>query len=235
MNLSLGFIFIAGFVSFLSPCVLSMVPIYLGILGANTNFDHEGLPSRFRILISGSFFILGFTLVFMTLGLSTTLLGNLLYGLKPWIARIGGVIIIIYGISLTGWLKLPISDSDIKIQKNYFSNHPLVNSFWMGIIFSAGWSPCIGPILGTILTFILSTEVSIFTGVLYLFIYSMGIAVPFLLTAICLEPAVKRILKKPLLLKRIQQVSGIVLVIIGVLLSLGWISRLAQITPKWLL
>ena len=235
MNITLGFVFIAGIVSFLSPCVLSMVPIYLGILGAGTQYDDREKTPRFQLLISGSFFILGFTFVFITLGLSATYIGNLLYWIKPWISRIGGILIFIYGIYLTGWIKIPFLDYEWKIQDHRFSKYPQINSFWMGIVFAAGWSPCIGPILGTILTFILSSKVSLLGGVLYLFVYSMGIGILFLLTAIGLEPIVKKTLKKPILLKRIQQASGIVLAIFGVLLFLGLISRLAIISPKWLL
>ncbi len=230
MTVSLGLVFLAGLVSFLSPCVLSMLPIYLGILGANSTEDKRIL------LIPGVFFILGFMLIFVTLGLTTTFLGNLLFSIKPWIARVGGVLIFIYGIHLSGLIHLPFLDYEWKpIQKNLSSSNPLLNAFLMGLFFSAGWSPCIGPILGGILPALASSQATAGQGVVYLLVYSLGIGIPFLLAAAGLQPAFLRLRQNPLLVHRIQQFSGVLMAVFGVLLTLGLLSILAQFTPKWLL
>jgi cytochrome c-type biogenesis protein len=142
---------------------------------------------------------------------------------------------LIYGIHLTGLIHLPFLDYEWKPIQGISSSHPLLNSFLMGLFFSAGWSPCIGPILGGILTVLASSQVSVGQGVLYLVIYSLGIGIPFLLASVGLQPLFLRFRQRPLLVRRIQQLSGVLLSIFGVLLMLGLISRLAQISPKWLL
>ena len=235
MTLSLGLVFLAGLVSFLSPCVLSMVPVYLGILGAAGTTEGQTRKTHFDLLLTGTFFILGFTVIFITLGFSATVFGNFFYFLKPWIARIGGILIVLYGLHLSGIITLPFLDYEWKpIQKINFQNR-YMNAFLMGIVFSAGWSPCIGPILGTILTALAASEVTVSQGLLYLLLYSLGIGLPFLVAAEGFQPLVQKIKQNHILVRRIQQASGILLVIIGVLLTLGWLTRLAQIAPKWLL
>jgi Cytochrome c biogenesis protein len=229
MTVGLGLVLIAGVVSFLSPCVLSMLPIYLGILGSSST-DH-----KYALLLPGSFFILGFTLVFVTLGLTTTALGNWLFVLKPWIARIGGFLVLLYGIHLMGLIHLPFLDFDWKPIQPMRSSNSLLNAFLMGIVFSAGWSPCIGPILGGILTALASSQASVLQGIIYLLIYSLGLGVPFLLAAAGLQPVILRLRQQPKWLLRVQQFSGALLSIFGVLLMFGILTRLAQFSPKWLL
>jgi len=235
MNFGLGLVLLAGIVSFLSPCVLSMVPIYLGVLGANVETGVRVLPSQGSVWLPGIFFILGFTSIFVTLGFTATAVGSLLYMLKPWIARLGGAVIILYGLHLMGWLDLPFLDFAWKPQRHMTFAGRYANAFFMGIFFSAGWSPCIGPILGAILTGLAASQATPGQGVIYLLVYSLGIGLPFLLAAVGLGPTVRKLTQKPLLLHRIQQISGMLLMIMGVLLMLGLISRLAQIAPHWLL
>ena len=234
MNVSLGLVFVAGLISFLSPCVFSMIPVYLGILGANAPAN-DNMGGKSSLLLSGLLFVFGFTLVFITLGFTTTVLGNLFINLKPWIARVGGLLVFVYGFHLTGLIHIPILDFEWKPFRKAESKNPLLNAFLMGIIFSTGWSPCIGPILGVILTAIASNQVSPLQSVCYLLIYSLGMGIPFLVTALGLQPLLDKARRVPNLTKRIQQISGGLLVLFGVLLMLGLISRLAQVSPKWLL
>jgi cytochrome c-type biogenesis protein len=210
-----------------------MVPIYLGILGANSQPDTN--RSKVPLILSGLLFILGFTLIFITLGFSATLIGSLIYPIKPWIARIGGLFVLIYGIHLTGWIRWKIFDLEWKPMQKLTSKNNYLNALLMGIFFSAGWSPCIGPILGGILTALASSQTTTYQGMLYLLFYSLGIGLPFLLAAAGLQPFIFRLQRKPIIIRRIQQVSGILLAIFGVLLMLGLLSRLAQFSPKWLL
>jgi cytochrome c-type biogenesis protein len=234
MGVSLGLVFLAGLVSFLSPCVLSMVPIYLGTLGAQSAPTSETQKRRLPLLIPGLLFVLGFTLIFVTLGFTATILGNWLFFLKPWIARVGGLMIFIFGIHLTGLIRIPYLDFEWKPRQTFSSQNRFLNPLFMGIFFSAGWSPCIGPILGTILTSLATSKTNPAQGVFYLFFYSLGIALPFLLVALGLQPVVKYFTQKPILMRRIQQVSGDFLALFGVLLMLGLISRLTQFSPVWL-
>lgn len=234
MNVGLGLVFVAGVVSFLSPCVFSMVPVYLGILGANAPAN-DNMEGKGSLLLLGLLFVFGFTLVFITLGLTTTVLGNLFIILKPWIARVGSLLIFIYGLHLTGLIHIPVLDFEWKPLRKTESGSPSLNAFLMGIIFSTGWSPCIGPILGAILTAIATNQVSPLQSVYYLLIYSLGMGIPFLAAALGLQPLLDRAKRVPNLTKRIQQISGGLLALFGVLLMLGLISRLAQVSPKWLL
>ena len=235
MNLGLGFVFLAGVVSFLSPCVLSMIPIYLGILGAATGTEITLESPKPNLFISGLFFILGFTIIFISLGFSASIVGNYLYFLKPWIARLGGFFIFVYGIHLAGLIHIGIFDFEWKAQFKAKNQNHYVNAGLMGIFFSAGWSPCIGPVLGAILTILASGHSTPLQGALFLFVYSGGIGLPFLLAAFGFQTWFKQIIRKPTLVRRIQQISGVLLSIMGVLLMLGFISRLAQFAPKWLL
>jgi cytochrome c-type biogenesis protein len=229
---NLAAVFLAGLFSFLSPCVFSMVPIYLGILGSQSFPDHK----RFHLLINGFAFCLGFTLLFISLGLGSSVLGNVLFAIKPWIARIGGVLIILYGVALTNLIKLPIFQYEWKpIRTNNTEKKGLPGAFLMGLAFGAGWSPCIGPILGSILTAIMVSQLTIGQSSFLLFVYSLGISLPFLLLSLGLEFPLRKWGKSGQIFHYIQQVSGYLLIIFGLLLSLGLFSRLANWTPKWLL
>jgi len=230
--INLAAVFLAGLVSFLSPCVFSMVPVYLGILGAQSRDNTQ----RFRLLVNGLAFCLGFTLLFIGLGWGSSVLGDFLYQVRPWIARLGGVVIIIYGIMLTGLIKLPALQYEWKpFHALSATDRGVWGAFLMGLAFGAGWSPCIGPILGTILTAIVANEVTRGQSVLLLLVYSLGISLPFLLLSLGLESPLRRWEKRGRTLQVIQQVSGYLLIFFGLLLCLGLFSHLAVWTPKWLL
>ncbi len=223
MNISLLLFFAAGLASFLSPCVLSLIPVYLGLLGFESGQPKSSAKAILPILI----FFLGFTLVFLTLGLTATLLGNLLFSLKVWIARIGGVLIFLFGLQLTGWVNIPFLNFEKKVQVNTEKGH-LLGAFLLGVFFSAGWSPCIGPILGSLLTALVIQNASIAQGLVSLLAYSLGLALPFLLAGLGLFPLLKKLVASMKVMHYIQVVSGIILCLSGLLLAFGVYSQLAQ-------
>ena len=234
MSIGLGLVFLAGLVSFLSPCVISLAPAYLGAIGSFEVINEKKGNQRANAMISGCFFVLGFSLIFVLLGFSATLLGNLLYQIKPWLARIGGLLIVIFGLHITGLINIPLLNYEFRPRKTNRIAGGLMGAFLMGIFFSAGWSPCIGPILGSILTTLAASQVSLWHGILYLSAYSLGMAIPFLMMSAGIQPIFQAIKAHKKVLHVIQIVSGILLSITGVLLMFGVFSRLAQISIKWL-
>ncbi|MDE2654606.1 MAG: cytochrome c biogenesis protein CcdA [Gemmatimonadota bacterium] len=239
MQESVGFpiAFMAGVLSFLSPCVLPLVPSYLSfVTGMSLEDLQEGFDRR-RVLTHAALFVSGFTLIFVLLGASATFVGSFLLYNSDWIARIGGAIIIVFGLHLMGVFQLlPL----LKEKRVHLGNKPAgyVGTVAVGVAFGAGWTPCIGPVLGAILTMAASQE-HLGTGMLLLFVYSMGLAIPFLLAALALERFLRAFTRARRYLPLIQKGAGLLLVLLGVLLVTGsfvvlaaWLNRY---TPEFLL
>jgi cytochrome c-type biogenesis protein len=231
MNVSLTTAFLAGVASFLSPCVLPLVPGYISIVSGASIEElqaagrTEGLLGR--LLFHSVLFILGFSLVFVSLGASATWLGVALRSRLPMLLRIGGVVVILFGLHMTGLLRIPLLYRDARIHTNTQKKASTpIGSLLMGVAFAFGWTPCIGPILAAILV-IASTKNSIGQGVLLLSTYSLGLAVPFLLTSIGLSQFLSfyRGFRKHL--HTVEVVSGVVLIIIGSLLVSNQFARLS--------
>jgi cytochrome c-type biogenesis protein len=227
-NISLGLAFLAGLASFLSPCVFSLVPAYVGYLGGRSVASaRDGKSNPILTLSHGLAFVLGFSVVFMSLGLATSIIGELLYDMRVWLARIGGVVVIIFGLHMTGLLRIPFLEYDLRPQTTPDRNRGYVASFLMGIFFSAGWSPCVGPILGVILTLSLSGG-SISQGVLLLAVYSAGLAIPFLIASVQIGLVTTVLRKYGKTMHYIEVGMGVVLIIVGVMLLLGRFEQFAQ-------
>ena len=239
MQESVGFpiAFMAGVLSFLSPCVLPLVPSYLSfVTGMSLEDLQEGFDRR-RVLTHAALFVSGFTLIFVLLGAGATLVGSFLLYNSEWIARIGGVIIILFGLHLMGVFQLlPL----LKEKRVHLANKPAgyVGTVAVGVAFGAGWTPCIGPVLGAIMTMAASQE-HLATGMLLLFVYSMGLAIPFLLAALALERFLRAFTRARRYLPMIQKAAGLLLVLLGILLVTGsfvvlaaWLNRY---TPEFLL
>ena len=231
--------FAAGLLSFLSPCVLPLVPSYLSFV---TGLGLEDLESgeadlRRTALVHSLLFVAGFSAIFLALGASATFLGQQLREHQVWIARVGGVIVILFGLHLLGltpfrWLE--------RERRMHLERKPLgyVGSFLVGVTFGAGWTPCIGPILGGILTYA-ATRQTLGEGVWLLAFYSAGLALPFLLSTVGLSSflvAFKRLRRH---IVWVQRASGALLVLVGVLLLSGQFTMLASwaasLTPDWIL
>jgi cytochrome c-type biogenesis protein len=188
-------------------------------------------------MLHATLFVLGFTIVFMLFGASATALGRVLKYYEIWLQRVGGVLIVLFGLYCLGILKLGFLDQDARL---HLDRKPVgfLGSLLVGMAFAAGWTPCIGPILGGILG-LAATEASLSRGMLLLGAYSLGLAVPFLFAAFAVETFLSWFQRFRKHLKWIQRVSGVLLVIVGLLLATGQFTRLAawlvKLTPAFLL
>lgn len=227
--------FVGGILSFLSPCVLPLVPSYLGFI---TGFTLEEMGNRRRLAMThATLFVIGFSLVFILLGASATALGSALRFYKEWIMRGGGILIIFFGLYCLGVIKLGFLTQEKRL---HLEQKPIgyLGSVLVGIAFGAGWSPCIGPILGGILS-LAATEADMTRGMTLLVAYSAGLAVPFLLAAFAVESFLDWFQRFRRHLGWVQKVSGALLVAVGLLITTGQFTRLAgylqKLTPEFLI
>ena len=232
MEISIGLAFLAGMASFLSPCVFSLVPVYVGYLSGRSIASSAGTlqANRLETLSHGLAFVLGFSLVFIALGVAVSALGGLLYDLRTWLAKIGGIVVIIFGLHMTGILRIPFLEYDLRPRSKEDQSRSYFSSALMGVFFSAGWSPCVGPVLGAILTLALNGG-SISQGVKLLSAYSAGLAIPFLLAAIGIGWVTKFLRRYGKVMHYIEVGTGVILIIVGVMLFLGTFNLLARFGP----
>lgn len=231
VNVTAGLAFLAGLASFLSPCVFALIPAYIGYLSGRSVAAAQTDPQRINTLntlMHGVAFILGFSAVFLTLGLTMSAVGSLLYDFRSVLAKLGGLIVILFGLHMTGLLRLSFLDYDLRPQTKMQQNRSLFSSALLGITFSAGWSPCIGPVLGMILTLAINSG-SINQGLVLLGFYSAGLAVPFLLAALGIGWVTKLIRKHGKVMFYIEKAMGVLMIIVGVMLFLGVFNQLAQL------
>lgn len=215
--------FVAGLLSFLSPCVLPLVPSYIGFL---TGMTLPELRSRRRVaLVHALLFVSGFSIVFVLLGASATELGRALNYYQVWLQRVGGVLIILFGLLCLGWLSVPQLLSERRLQ---LERKPVgfLGSLLVGMAFAAGWTPCIGPVLGGILG-LAATSADVGRGMLLLMVYSAGLALPFLVAAVAVESFLGWFQRFRRFLPWVMRISGVLLIIVGGLLLSGEFSRLA--------
>ena len=219
--------FFAGLVSFLSPCVLPLVPGYVSLIsGASV----EELQSKDRkllntVLLHSIMFILGFTLVFVSLGAAASFIGQFANAYKKWLSIGGGVVVIFFGLHLTGIFKIKALYADKRLHQVKGGKSPM-GAFVVGFAFAFGWTPCIGPILSTVLGFA-AAEKTFAKGVLLLWVYSMGLAVPFLLTSLGIDRFLTFYSRFRRHLHTVEVISGVLLIAIGLLLVTGrfnWIA-----------
>lgn len=226
--------FMAGILSFLSPCVLPLVPSYVGFLTGMT-LD-ELTEKRRHALVHALLFVAGFSLIFILLGAGATALGRTLRVYEVWITRIGGVLIILFGLYSLGAIKIGAFGMERRV---HLQDKPVgyLGSVLVGIAFGAGWTPCIGPILGAILNLAIAEE-NVQRGVVLLAAYSAGLAVPFLLAAVAVDKFLDWFKRFRKYLPWVMRVAGILLIIVGVLMVTGQFTRLAGIlsdmTPDFL-
>lgn len=220
--------FLAGLASFLSPCVLALVPAYVGYLsGRSVTAEGVVVESRGGTFAHGLAFVFGFSVIFVALGATASLLGALLYDLRFWIARIGGVVVILFGLHTVGVINIPFLDYDTRRQARPNPRLGLASSALMGVFFSAGWAPCVGPVLGVVLTLAISGG-SLQLGVILLTAYSLGLAIPFLLAALGVGRVAELMRRHGRAVMVISRVTGVVMVIVGVMLLTGTLEQLAR-------
>lgn len=218
--LSIATAFLAGLASFLSPCVLPLVPAYVGYLGGRTAFGDGERQNRWVTFTHGLAFVIGFSVVFITLGVAASALGGLLSSATEILEKIGGIVVVIFGIHMAGIWKIPFLQYDTRRQTGPTDNLGYLSSFLMGVFFSAGWSPCVGPVLGAILTLSFSGG-SVLTGGTLLTAYSAGLSIPFLIAALGVGWVSAALKKYGKALHYLEIAMGALLIVIGVLLFFG--------------
>ena len=225
IKIGIGLAFIAGLASFLSPCVFSLVPAYIGYLGGRSAGGESS--NRWITFLHGLSFVLGFSVVFILLGVATSFIGGLLYNARDWLAKIGGIVVIVFGLHMTGIIRIPFLEYDTRKQDLPDPKLGYLSSALMGVFFSAGWSPCVGPVLGTILTLSL-TQGSILQGAGLLAVYSAGLAIPFLVAALGIGWVTRIVRKYGRAMRIVEIIMGIILIIVGVMLFFGTFEQLAR-------
>ncbi len=226
----------AGLLSFLSPCVLPLVPSYLSFVTGMTLDDLQEGADRTHVLTHSLLFVSGFTLVFMLLGATASFLGVFAHAYKEWIARIGGVLIIVLGLHLIGVFRIPLL---LREKRVHLSDKPAgyLGTMAVGAAFGAGWTPCIGPVLGGILTLAAARE-TVWSGVGMLFVYSVGLAIPFLLAALALDRFLATFRRFRSWIPWMERAAGALLIGLGLLLVTGSFTLLtewlARFTPDFI-
>jgi len=236
-NVTVVLAFGAGVLSFLSPCVLPLVPVYLSYLTGST-IGGEETPKRSTVFIHALLFGLGFSLVFVLLfGLSVGYLGRFLADFTPILVKIGGLLLIVFGLHTTGLIQVPFLLMERRMEVGMGSNPTYVRSVLVGMVFAAGWTPCVGPLLGAILTLSLEAATP-WRAAGFLLAYSLGLGLPFLLVALLLTTATGWLRRLNRHLNIVSIVSGVFLIIIGLLLLTGTFQSLNSLflrfTPAWL-
>lgn len=228
--------FLGGTLSFLSPCILPVAPGYLAIV-SGISFAHlqAGEFSKKKILKGTLAFILGFTLVFIALGIGSSFLGQLLRANRNWLTRLSGLVVIILGLHQAGWLKIPFLYQERRLVNSTTSGEPL-GPFLVGAAFAFGWTPCVGPILGSILA-LAGNQGQPGQAALLLGIYSLGLGTPFFLLALGFHRISLSLNRLKPYLKYLQMASGLLLMMMGILLLTGGLSVLSgwllRLTRGW--
>jgi cytochrome c-type biogenesis protein len=225
LNVSFGLAFLAGLASFFSPCVFSLVPAYIGYLGGRSLAEQQDQTKTLRTFFHGLAFVLGFSFVFISLGLAFSALSLFFFQIRDLLAKAGGVIIILFGLHMTGLITIPFLNYEVRPQSDAHVRGGIFSSFLMGVFFSAGWSPCVGPTLGLILTLAIE-RANIGQGVSLLGVYSLGMGIPFLMAALGVGWVSQILRKYHKAMLVIEIAMGILLIIVGVMLFLGIYQQL---------
>ncbi len=243
-EITFGLAFIAGFASFISPCVLSLVPAYVGYLSSRAVTVGAGgsmtTESRMGTLAHGLFFVAGFSLVFVLLGLGASVVGRMTYDamndlfrigtMRIGLAQIGGLVVIIFGLHTMGVIHIPFLEYDTRRQQPPDRRLGYLSSFLMGVFFSGGWAPCVGPVLGAVLTMALQSQ-DVTRGGWLLSAYSLGLGIPFLLAAAGIGSVSDVLRRYRNQLRYVSIVTGALLVFIGVLLLTDSMEVFTRLFP----
>ena len=226
-DITLGLAFLAGLASFLSPCVFSLVPAYVGYLSGRAAGGEGGKNNKFVTFTHGLAFVLGFSIVFILLGVAASAFGGVLYDIREWLAKIGGIVVIIFGLHMIGVYRIPFLEYDTRVQELPDPKWGYLSSVMLGVFFSAGWSPCVGPVLGAILTLAINGG-DVGLGASLLTAYSAGLAIPFLIAALGIGWVGTALRKYGKTMHYVEIGMGIILVIVGIMLFSGTFELLAQ-------
>ncbi len=230
-SVGIALAFTAGLLSFLSPCVLPLIPSYVTFI-TGLSLEDVGHARR-TALVHSLLFILGFTIIFVALGATATALGQLLGYQRAWISRIGGVLIIVFGLYMLGVFNVSLFSRERRV---HIADKPVgyLGTLLVGIAFGAGWTPCIGPILGSILTYAASAA-DLSRGLWLLLAYSLGLAVPFLVSAVAVERFLDFFTRMKRQMVWVTRASGVLMIAVGILMVTNYFTILAtylqQLTP----
>lgn len=236
VDVGIAIAFTAGVFSFLSPCVLPLVPSYLTFVTGMSLEDLQEGVNRKATFMHSMLFVVGFSTIFILLGASASFLGQFMRQYEVWIARIGGLVIIVLGLHLAGVLRLtPL----MREKRIHVADKPAgyLGTLGVGMAFGAGWTPCIGPILGAILTYGMAQD-TMWAGVGLLSVYSLGLAVPFLVASLALDWFLQTFQRFRRWIPIIEKASGVLLVVLGLMLLTGQFTVLAawlnRFTPAFI-
>ncbi len=228
MVLGTGTVFLAGLLTFASPCVMPLVPIYLSVLLGGSLDDVSGPKARLRLLLNGAMFVLGFLAVFVVLGLTATALGKTLLMHRLLVQQLGGMLVFFFGLKFLGLIRLDVMDREKRFRLAPADKRiGPVMALLIGVAFAFGWTPCVGPILGSILTYTAVTATSLTTGATLLLMYGLGMGLPLLLVALFAQQGVTLLRKVSRHLPKLEKVTGVVLVALSILMVTDSLSALS--------
>ncbi|ADU29740.1 cytochrome c biogenesis CcdA family protein [Evansella cellulosilytica] len=230
--LSIWIALFAGIVSFLSPCVFPLVPAYIAQLTGSNISNNEVIADRKLILTRSIGFIIGFSSIFLVLGFYSSYLGSLFIENSQLLERLGGIVIVLFGLQLMGIFSFNFLMSEKRLMRPSKTTS-FGRSILFGLVFAAGWSPCIGLVLGSILA-LASQSGGAFGGVILLLVYSLGLGIPFLIVAMLYSKSLEKIRNINRYLPIIQKASGVIMILLGVMLFTGLFSRLAAYLARFI-
>lgn len=230
--------FIAGILMFLAPCTVPLVPAFLAFIGGVSENDladpQRRRSAKRKILLNALAYVIGFSLVFILFGTFAAVLGSLLGEWRPWLSRAGGAMLVLFGLSILGTFQIPGLSLERRIAiPKFLTLGRWESSLLIGSLFALGWSPCIGPILGSIL-FLASNSTTALSGAFLLAIFSLGLALPFLLCALLVGEASRLLARVEKLSRALQIAAGIILLAIGILMLSGNMGLLITWGFEWL-
>ncbi|SFE26741.1 cytochrome c biogenesis CcdA family protein [Alteribacillus iranensis] len=232
-DISIWLAFGAGVISFLSPCIFPLVPAYLAQLTGTTVSNNQVNAHRSMILTRSIGFIIGFTIIFLLLGASSTFIGQQFARWSTLIEQVGGIIIVVFGLQMAGIISIRSLLTEKKVSHAPKQSTSFASSVLLGLLFAAGWSPCIGLVLGGILALASQAE-TMYSGMFMLLIYSLGLGIPFLIVALIYSKSLNKLRKINKWIPLIQKISGWVMIILGVLLFTGYFQMISSYLARFI-
>ncbi len=229
MELSFISIFGAGMLTLLTPCILPILPVWLSLLMGAGVESGRSERSRNKLVFSSLLFVAGFSLVFTLLGLGASSVGSVLQQHRPVLLLVGGVLILLFGLKYLGLLRIPFLEKTFQVNAVKTGSFAL-DALLFGVLFALGWTPCVGPILGSVLTYTTATTTNPWMGALYLLTYSLGVGVPFLVVSLLADRLVPKLRKLNRFIPWFEKLTGVVMVAVGLLLVVPASVRLASHT-----